>query len=62
MDFLMIFGIILLLIDIIACSFLQLEVKDVSCPQDIRNVKINKITLAVSAIVGVVLIILSCVV
>ena len=62
MDFLMIFGVILLLIDIIACSFLQLEVKDASCPQDIRNVKINKIALAVSTIVGVVLIILSCVV
>lgn len=56
MDFLIVFGSILLILSIILPFKLQLTVNNPNCPEEVNDVKHNKINLIITFIIGIVLV------
>lgn len=59
MDFLIVFGSILLILSIVLLFKLELTVNNPNCPEEVNNVKYNKISLIITFIVGITLVLIS---
>lgn len=58
MDFLIVFGSILLILSIILSFKLKLTVNNPNCPEEVNDVKCNKINLIITFIVGIILVLI----